>query len=85
MFNKNLSKPADHLAITKTCSFSGLKRILTYLRNTMTQERLTNLALLHINHEEFSEIDLDEAVLTFATNKNRRLGFFQTFISYFIF
>ena len=29
-------------------SFSSLKRVKTYLRSTMTQERLNNLALLYI-------------------------------------
>lgn len=32
-------------------SFSALKRIKTYLRNTMTEERLAGLALAHINND----------------------------------
>ena len=32
-------------------SFSSLKRVKTYLRSTMTQERLNNLALLYVERE----------------------------------
>ncbi|CAC5416458.1 unnamed protein product [Mytilus coruscus] len=44
-------------------SFSALKRVKTYLRSTMGQERLSSLALLHV-HSDF-DIDTKEVVDTF--------------------
>ena len=37
-------------------TFSALKRIKTYLRNTMHQERLSNLAIIHIEKEITSKL-----------------------------
>ena len=57
-------------------SFSSLRRLKTYLRSTMTQERLCNLALLHIERDVSSKLwdILDELVLKFSqTHKNSRL------------
>ena len=49
-------------------SFSSLKRVKTYLRLTMTQERLNNLALLYIERELSSTLweSMDDVILTFA-------------------
>ena len=41
-------------------SFSCLRRIKTYLRSTMTDNRLNNLFLLHIHSEKTDELDLNE-------------------------
>ena len=57
-------------------SFSALKRIKTYLRNTMGQDRLSSLAIIHIEKELADEIDLDTVIDQFGTN--RRLDFFYT-------
>ena len=55
-------------------SFSALKRIKTYLRSTMTEQRLTDLAILAIEKELTSELSLDAIVTEFAaTDKNRRI------------
>ena len=43
---------------TSERSFSKLKLILNYLRNTMCQDRLSALALLSIESEVFQSIDL---------------------------
>lgn len=51
-------------------SFSSLKRIKTYLRNTTGQVRLSGLALLNIERE-FS-INYEEIVKEFVVAKNRR-------------
>ncbi|XP_053381948.1 52 kDa repressor of the inhibitor of the protein kinase-like [Mercenaria mercenaria] len=40
-------------------SFSSLRRLKTYLRNTMTEERLTGLALMHIHRNHQIDIDQD--------------------------
>ena len=49
-------------------SFSSLRHIKTYLRSTMSQERLDNLALLSIERELSSRLwdSLDELVIEFA-------------------
>ena len=52
-------------------SFSALRRIKTFLRTTMEEERLNSLALLHIHRE--IPINLDEAVTKFAQKHNRKL------------
>ncbi len=54
------------------CSFSVLKRLKTYLRNTMGQKRLNGLALLAVHNE--TEIEIDSVIKMFS-QKNRRLMF----------
>ena len=59
-----LSKAIKILAVipATSCSaersFSPLRRLKTYLRNTMGQERLSNLALIHIerDYEQWEKI-----------------------------
>ncbi|XP_063794593.1 52 kDa repressor of the inhibitor of the protein kinase-like [Pseudophryne corroboree] len=54
-------------------SFSSLRRLKTWLRNHMGQERLTGLALLH-THREIA-VDIDKVIDRFANNGKRRLEF----------
>ena len=54
-------------------SFSKLKRIKTYLRSTIGQERLSGLALIAIENEIAKEIDLKEVIREFAQIKARRV------------
>lgn len=54
-------------------SFSSLKRIKTYLRSTMTDERLNSLSILAIERELSSDIDLDNVVDKFSVACNRRI------------
>ena len=54
-------------------SFSTLKLIKTYLRNTMSENRLNGLAMLSI-HRDIS-ITVEEVINLFATDKKRRLNF----------
>lgn len=58
-------------------SFSTLKRIKTFLRNTMTQERLTALAMLSIEKDLVMSIpDFNQRVIDrFAQQKERRMEF----------
>lgn len=53
-------------------SFSKLKLIKTYLRSSMTQERLNSLALLSIENELISEVDISNKVKEFADMKARK-------------
>ena len=49
-------------------SFSGMKRLQTPLRRTMTDERLSSLAILHI-HRHKDVIDIDGIITEFARLK----------------
>ena len=57
--------------------FSTLKRIKTFLRATMLNERLSALAMISTENELISEMnDFNERVIQhFATSKNRRAEF----------
>jgi hypothetical protein len=55
-------------------SFSKLKLIKTYLRSTMAQERVSNLAILSIEWESLTPEVKKEAVEKFVQGK-ARLGF----------
>ena len=55
-------------------SFSALKRIKTYLRSTMSNERLCDLAILSIEKEISRNLVLDEVVDMFAVvDRNKRI------------
>ena len=59
-------------------SFSKLKLIKTYLRSTMSQDRLQHFAILSIEHTEADNLDRSVIVKKFATAKlkrRKRLGF----------
>ena len=60
-------------------SFSSLRRLKTYLRNTMGQDRLTNLTLLHIERAMVSKVlkeDMKEMIDKFGKYKGRDSQFF---------
>lgn len=61
---------------TASCerSFSCLRALKSYLRNSMCQERLSALAILKI--ENSIDIDFVRIIEQFSENKNRRLLFF---------
>ena len=64
------------IAVTSCeCERSGsvLKRLNTYLRASMGQERMSGLAFLHINHDIY--MNEDEVIVRFARKKNRALTF----------
>lgn len=54
-------------------SFSKLKLIQSYLRSTMTQERLTNLAILSIESDVASALDYTLLINEFASLKARKV------------
>lgn len=63
-------------------SFSALRRIKSYLRSTMKQERLNNLMLLHVHKNESDNIDLKSIANAFVQNKSlsHRLTQFGKFL-----
>ena len=52
-------------------SISTLRNLKTYLRNTMVQDRLNGLALMHAHRE--MELDLEKIIDLFATLHPRRM------------
>ena len=54
-------------------SFSTLRRLKTWLRTTMGEERLIGLALLHVHFD--SEIDIEKIIERFAKKRKRRIDF----------
>ncbi|KAG9282427.1 zinc finger MYM-type protein 1-like [Astyanax mexicanus] len=57
-------------------SFSKLKMIKNYLRSTMSQDRLSGLAMLSIESQRARRMDLTEIVKEFAQKNVRRRGRF---------
>ena len=56
-------------------SFSRLKIIKSYLRSTMTNERLSGLALISIERDLAENIDFESTINRFASMKSRRKQF----------
>lgn len=65
----------NQLRVYASCerSFSKLKLIKTYLRSTMKQDRLSDLAILSIEKEMFESIDYDTIIDKFADMKARKV------------
>ncbi|XP_031781362.1 zinc finger MYM-type protein 1-like [Nasonia vitripennis] len=57
-------------------SFSSLRRLKTYLRSTMLQQRLNDTSIMHIYRDMVSELDLDELLNTFIKRQNLRMSTF---------
>ncbi len=60
-------------------SFSSLRRIKTFLRNTMTHQRLNNLFLLYVHSERTDTLDLIAIAKEFVATNNRRMNYFGKF------
>lgn len=56
-------------------SFSKLKLIKTYLRNCMTDKKLSALAIISIENEEAQKIDISNLISNFAHAKARKKDF----------
>ncbi|XP_046973656.1 zinc finger MYM-type protein 1-like [Vanessa cardui] len=54
-------------------SFSCLRRVKNYLRTTMTEQRLNDLALLNIEADFLSKLDCEDLINDFAALKCRRV------------
>ena len=53
-------------------SFSSLRRVKTYLRSTMTQERLNNCMILTVYKEETYHLELLDISKYFAFSVHRK-------------
>ena len=67
-----LSTNGSSIASCERC-FSKLKLILTYLRATISQTRLSDLAILNIEAERLENIDFNPITDAFASAKARKV------------
>ena len=58
-------------------SFSKLKLIKTYLRTTMSQERLNGLAMISIENGYLDKLNFDNLIEEFASKNARRSNFLR--------
>jgi hypothetical protein len=70
-----LTIPATVTSVER--SFSKLKLIKNYLRNSISQDRLTNIAILNIEREKTSELEIDKIINEYAYLKSRRKIFLK--------
>lgn len=76
VLNKLIQIALTIVVSTASCerSFSSLKRIKNYLRSTMTEQRLVDLATLSIEKDLAKKIHLDKVIDEFnGFDKNRRI------------
>ena len=64
---------------TSERSFSALRRVKTYLRSTMGQERLNSLMLLHVHNERTDLLNLKQVANEFVMESEHRLRMFGKF------
>ncbi|KAL4597957.1 hypothetical protein ACB092_11G025900 [Castanea dentata] len=75
LFNYTKLKSLDNDIAIVEISFSKLKLIKLYLRSTMSQERLSGLAILSIEKEMFEELEYKNLINQFASQKARKIDF----------
>ncbi|GKB68411.1 zinc finger MYM-type protein 1-like protein [Tanacetum coccineum] len=57
-------------------SFSKLKLLKSYLRSTMSQDRLNGLALIAIENDLLDSVDYEDLIKNFASKNARRIALF---------
>ncbi|XP_026818973.1 zinc finger MYM-type protein 1-like [Rhopalosiphum maidis] len=58
-------------------SFSKLKLIKNYLRNSIGQERLSSIAMLNIERQQTNDINIENIIDNFANKKARKKNFLK--------
>ncbi len=61
-------------------SFSGLRRLKTWLRSTMTQKRLNGIAVCHIHQERLDRLDRQKIAQQYVQGDERRRDVLGSFI-----
>ena len=61
------------------CSFSALKRLKTYMRATMGDERLNSIMILHIHREKTDKLNLIDVANEFVGENESRKRMFGKF------
>ncbi|KAK0153293.1 Zinc finger MYM-type protein 1 [Merluccius polli] len=67
------------LPVSTACSersFSALRRLKTWLRSTVTQRRLTHMALLHVHKDILDDLDLQVHIDDFISRTPERKSTF---------
>ena len=64
---------------TSERTFSALRRLLTYLRSTMTEKRLNNCMLLHVHKDITDDLSMFEMANEFISANSKRKNFFGSF------
>ena len=60
-------------------AFSAMRRVKSYLRSSMTQERLNHLMLLHVHKDLTDSLSLVDVANEFVSRGERRLQVFGKF------
>ena len=60
-------------------TFSVLKRLKTYLRSMMTQERLNNVMMMHIYKELTDQLNFEDTAQMFSLENGKRRQYFGSF------
>ena len=63
-------------------SFSSLRRLKTWLRSTMTQERLNSVAVCHIHQDLLDRIDMDAIMCDFVSRSEIRKNIFGNILAW---
>ena len=58
-------------------SFIKLKLLKSYLRSTMTQERLNDLTMIALNSDMLEKIDYERIIEDFISKNAQRIKFFK--------
>lgn len=64
---------------TSERSFSAMRRVKSYLRSTMTQERLNSLMVLHVHKDQTDKLDMSNVANEFVSKSERRVHVFGRF------
>ena len=71
-----LVMPATNASESSERSFSSMRRLKTYLRNTMCQSRLNHVMLLNIHQEKLDALSMDDIAEEFIQGNDHRLRIF---------
>ena len=71
LFAMRNSLPTSTASVER--AFSGMNRICTKLRSTLTPERLGDLLCLSLNHDIVKKIDINQLINRWAAKKQRRV------------
>ena len=63
------------IVVSAERTFSKLKLIKSYLRSTMSQEKLSGLAILSIEKNMLEKIDYKSLINNFASKRARKMKF----------
>jgi hypothetical protein len=60
--------------------FYKLKLIKNYLRNSISQDQLTNISVLNIERARTEKLDVEKLIFDFANQKSRKNKYFKVIL-----